>query len=1054
MAPEGSSHAKKAARRYKRQQQKERQRQDNAYPAEFRLARKQLDQHHSDHPSLSPTTQHSLVTASSVATEPKPLIAKWIMEQNALYNSERGSETEGRGSNSSMSNIADQDGRASSPVPSYTTSSSRRTKSSYERHRTGSPPVQDLSALPSRLHEGHSVSPFETVDSLEAQTMSDSVSKFSDSYSGEPEYSVPPPQSAPPVSAISYKDAFNVSNSLSSQQMSNSLTPYGPSQQLDKLSTDVMYHTPQSGASLSGISSILPRLLQGRGGKPYLGRVHLKELDGDEIDMEKQRIKLMFYKKKNEERALREEDEIVSSQAQDPPSPTSSRKVYPLSPPPPVSTAHQFDIPTSLEEDRSNGFTEFSDTEVHPPDPKQLLQELETLEHMTSEQRRHCKELNFAREKESLDLKRAEVEFQERDLMEPGVDGGVSVSVAHQEKWQKDQKKRLRQLERFRAAQQEKMQKMELEERHAASRLKAYEFRIYELRHQLEVLGSHPASSVASAAIVESHLQSYAHQSPHPSQRNFSRTNSGCSPGFTGETREDQMFRPIAEQDQTKPEREWPQQDHPRTNPAQFVSMESINSSSLAGGTEIPDFSREIVNTISESTNMTEPTQDDVLPGGGWGGRYVANSDDPYAGEFASKYTYSDDEFFMDDRRMYKPEIPIDARYPFSVGSEREVQRSAHRHDRESPRQLVNGHPGYHIQHGVNGNGGGAFVNRGDDEGEEFRPPHWGGPPQQGKKKLPPPPVSEKPQNHGGGRTDHHYSRSSRPRLHNRSQLYVPDNASTVSGVSTSSLHSSNQNGESFKTATAASDVVASHTYSPSTKFPSPTSTKYSSHQPADNSSPAPPHSPGIGPPTSPPYSPFREHPLPPSTVQHVYSVPTTSSAPVSPAGQLYDVPRKGNGKHMTSPAPAIYDQPRPTTSPQIPNHVPMPASPTSLPPHQPPSTSSPGPHDPHSPFHNRPNYTPSPHGQLYDVLKPQALQDVVRPPTLISSDRDLARQTASNMAAHPYQYHGLPTKPMAPRSYSRGRQDAMGFGGDRGVRGQIVRPPHPQRVQRKQTEL
>ena len=958
------------------------------------------------------------------------------MEQNTLFNLERGSEAEGGpGSNSSMSNIADTDTHASSPVPSFATSSSRRTKSSYERHRTGSPPVRDTSGVPSRLHEGHSVSPFDALDSLEAQTMSDSASKFSD-YSAEPEYAAPP-QSAPPVSTISYKDAFNA-NSLYSQQMSSSLTPYGPSQQLDKLSTDVMYHTPQSGASLSGISSIMPRLLQGRGGKPYLGRIHLKELDGDEIDLEKQRIKLMFYEKKNEERALREEEEM-SLQAQEAASPENSRKVYPLSPPPPqppVSTAHQFEIPTSLEEGHSNGFTTLSDTEILTSEPKQMLRDLETLEYMASEQRRRCKELSFAREIENLELKKAEVEFKEQELQDlgPGA-GGTSVSVAQQERWQKEKKKRQRQLERYRLAQRDKMRKMETEERHATAKREAYEYQIYEIRQQLEALGSQPSSSAASAAIVESHLQSYSHTS-RPSQRSFSRTNSGCSASFASDMQA-REFQPIAEMDETKPEREWPQQDHLKPNPARFVSTESINSSSVVGPTEVPEFSREIVNTISESTNMTEPTQDDVpIPTGGWGSRYVANSDDPYAGEYASKYTYSDDEFFMDDRSGFKSEVPIDAHYPFNISSEREVP---YRPDHQSP-QLLNGHvpSGYH-------NGGGAFVDTPSGD-EEFRPPHWAGGQQQSKKRQPLPHMSEKHHSYNSGRTDHHYSRSNRPRLHHRNQQpsHTSDNLST--GLSTSSP---NQNGENLKC-------------KPS-KISSPTSTKFPAEAGHHLTSAPHPHSPGLGPPSPSSYSPFRDHPtLPPSTTQHIYSVPNTSSGTSSPAA-VYDVPRKGNGKSATSsPAPAVYDHPRPSTSspPHMLSHT-APSSPSSLPP---PSTTAGSPHDliPHSPFHNppkshdRPSYTTaqSHHDQHYDVPKPPQVgvlpSELIRhPPTLHSSDRDLARQTASNMAAHPYQYHGLPTKPIAPRSYSRGRQD---YGGDRGGRGQNSRPP--QRVQRQQTEL
>ena len=282
--------------------------------------------------------------------------------------------------------------------------------------------------------------------------MSDSASKFSD-FSAEPDYSAPPLKSAPPVGVhphMSYKDAFNAC--LSSQQMSNSLTPYSqqqiPSQpgHLDKLSMDVLYHTQQSGASLSGISSIVPQLLQAKGGKPYLGKVHLKELDGDEIDLEKQRIKLMFYEKKNEERTLCEEEESSPTQEAGTVSP---QKAFTSSSPP---NAHQFQPHTDLEEERGNVFF---DEDGQIPETRDLLQELETLEHMAAEQRRRCKELKYARERESLNLKKAEVEFQEQELLEPAAGGVMSTSIIHQERWQKEQNKRLRQLERFRAEQKD-----------------------------------------------------------------------------------------------------------------------------------------------------------------------------------------------------------------------------------------------------------------------------------------------------------------------------------------------------------------------------------------------------------------------------------------------------------------------------------------------------------------------------------------------------------------------------------------------------------------------
>ena len=1036
VAPEGSSHAKKAARRLKREQ-KERQRQER-YTTEFRLERKQLDHH--EH--LSPITQHSSVSTTTDPRFTNPQIAKWIMEQNALYNSEKGgSEVEGPGSTSSMSNLADQDGRASSPVPSFTTSSSRRTKSSYERHshRTGSPPIRDSSGPPSRLHDGHSTSPFDTLESLEVQTMSDSASKFSD-YSAEPEYSVPPPQSAPPVTRMPYKDAFNISSSLCSQQMSNSLTPYSQQQMssqqghLDKLSMDVMYHTPQSGASLSGICSIMPRLLQGRGGKPYLGRVHLKELDGDEIDLEKQRIKLMFYEKKNEDRALQEEEE-GSPQAHET-SPNSSRKVFTSSPPPLSSTKHQFELPTSLEEDSGNVF---SDTEAHYPDADATLHELQNLKQIAAEQRRRCKELKYARERESLDLKKAEVEFHEQELMEPDAGGAMS-KFTHQERWQKEQKKRLRQLEKFRAEQKEKMQKMEAEEHRAKAKLKAYEASIEDLNQQIESLQTSAIRPSSSAAIVESHLQPYDLSSIPPHTNPERHT----SPSFTTSGLQDQMFQPNSDQ-AMQPEREWPQDTapgHPKHNTGRFTSLESINSSSLIGeSSEQPEFSREIMNTISESTNMTEPTQDDSVIASNWAHKYVGNSDDPYAAEFASKYSYSDDEFFMDNRRMnYEPDIPH--HHPFAE-YEREMERSSYHRDPDSP-PLLNGHGSSNYNHrGINSGGVPLADEPLNDETDDIIPPplQWVDP-QQRRKKLPPPPVSEKPQNYMSGRTGHHYSRSNRPRMH---KPYMNDNLSTVSGISMSSSHTTNSdflNGDSFKPPplSSSSNVPAAtiSSFSPSSKISSPTSTKHPMHHMTSNH-------------TS--YSPYREHPPPisstPPIQHHLYAVPTSTSSITT--GVVYDVPKKPLPKPVTSASTAIYDQPRPTLSSPQTNHV-LPV--TSF------STSPQLPHSSYNGHHdstNRTSYnTAQSHNlttlnnyvhneQHYDVPKPQAPLEQNRSP-LMSTDRDIARQTATNVAAHPYQYHGLPTKPLAPRSYSRGRQD--------GVRGQMTRPIQPQRVQRQQTEL
>jgi afadin len=1007
-APEGSSHAKKAARRLKRAQ-KERQQQER-YTAELRLERKQLE-HNTE---LAPSSDLRFPPNTN------PQIAKWILEQNALHNSEKGSEVEGPGSTSSLSNIGDQDGRTSSPVSSFATSSSRRTKSSYERysHRTGSPPIRDSPRPSSRPHEVHSTSPFDAPELLEAQTMSDSASKFSD-YSAEPEYSSPAPKSAPPVSSLprmSYRDAFN-SSSLYSQQMSNSLTPYSqqqvPSQpgHLDKLSMDVMYHTPQSGASLSGISSIVPRM-QGKGGKPYLGRVHLKELDGDEIDLEKQRIKLMFYEKKNEERALQEEDE--ASLQQEGATTDPLQKGYTSSPPPPpMNTGHQFQGLSSLEEDQGKAFW---DDEGQSPEVRELLHELTTLEHMVTEQRRHYKELKYARERENLNLQKAEVDFHEQELLEPAAGGVMSMSATHQDKWQKEQKKRLRQLERFRTEQKDKMQKIEVEEHHTRAKLKAFEANINELRQQIDILvtNGHPKSS----AVVESHVQ------PYRSEYLAEGTDSRGSPIFTGElqSRDDHLYRPGDTDTGMPPERDWPKEAaNSKPNPGRFISVESLNSAA----NEPPDFSRELVNTISESTNMTEPTQDDLVPSR-WSSKFVPSSDDPYAAEFSSKFSYSDDEFFMDNTRMkFESGSPIDA-HPFNSTSERDVRRPMYHQPPHLPNSHATGHHNLHVI-----NGGGAINQPPDEEIDDSGPLQWAG---GHHKKRGPPPVSEKPQNYTGGRTGHHYSRSNRPRMHNRNhQLHSSENLSTVSGVSAASSHTTNQ--EFLK------DDIQKTSSAQFTRE----STKPSLNRTADPAPQSPSYLASVTPssPPQPPYSP---------------------SSPSNTSAAVYDIPRKASNKPAPSTAipTAIYDMPRPSSSsPQHKvNHGNPPLPPNSSSPQPISSLYGSKPQDiSRSPFHSKshdrptPNYSPH-EQQHYDVPKPLSEQNRPSAATLPAEHATTRPPTAANTTTHLYNYHGLPTKPSAPRSYSRGRQDAVGYPADRGFRGQVSRPTHSQRVQRQQTEL
>ena len=1090
--PEGSSHARKAARRQKR----ERQRQERY--TDYRLERKKLDHHAESHLTSS---QH---TDPRFPPHTNPQFAKWIMEQNALHQSEKGSEIDALESTLSVSNIPERDLGAGSPVPSYTTTSSRPTRGSFDQHtyRTGSPPVRDTVGPPSRQNDRHS--PFDLLESFEAHTMSDNGSKMSD-YSADPDYNMPP-KSAPPTSMHhpSYRDAYN--GSLSSQAMLNSLTPYSqqqqPSQQahLDKLSMDVMYHTQLSGASLSGISSVVSRLQRMKGNEPYLGRVHLKELDGDEIDMEKQRIKLMFYEKQNQERTLQEQGRTVSPQP-DIATSATSRKVYPSSP-----IARDYHSPPNLKEGATNAAPV---EKTHSPGKAKILRELETLEHMVLEQKRKYKEYRYARERESLNLKQAELKFREHELLGPG---SISMSHSHHERWQKEQKRRLRELEQFRTEQKDKMQKIENDEHRAKLKLKALEAQITIMKEQLM---SAEQSHSSSASFLDIHPTEAYHPDHLPSKLppEQPRGTSLASAGAAGTSRYrnehstlriDQEFRPVDAE--SVPEREWPKETSAPKPPGQFISMESIHSSSLVGS-EVPEFSREIINTISESTNMTEPTQDELIPMKWPGPLKYAAAEDPYGTEIQSKFSFSDDEFFMDEEQSRRQQNDYDQ--PTNASSvkglpEKDLPSVSYHHN-YPPSMLPTGLPSsygrQYYQHGTTKESAHAqdlaLVDENEVEKASYREQSWG------KQSAIHHQEKEKPQPHSSGRTDHHYSRSSRSRGHSRNTTHSTDNGSTINSTVASTTATSTRtnleflSGDSFKVSPTPDVVPMSATYSPTTVPTSssplasrhPTTERGSSPHSRTTDQPST-HSPSfpLPPPHSLNYNPFREHP-PPHPHPHQMYAPSAAAAPTS----FYDIPKKSSTKLLVSAATTtVYDQPRPSTSPPLPVH------------HAPQSPLAPYAVDAnHSPYHKVPErvgieqqqhqhqqqhqqqyqqqhhqqhpqqqyqqQNQQQHQQQYQQQNQQQQQqqqqpqlqqhhqgqqhyDVPKPASEKSrvGDREM-RQGPLNPSPYPHQYHGLPTKPSGGRSYSRVRRDGIGYT-DRAVRGQVPKPA--QRVQRQQTEL
>ena len=518
---------------------------------------------------------------------------------------------------SSLSNIPERD-RPVSPGTSYTTSSTQFRRNSSDRGygRPPTPPVRD--SEPSRPPPDHHSS-YTNIDgdgstlALDAPTVSEAPSKFSEYSTNELDNilrSLPPPASSTGAHMLPYKDSTFSSLSsqltLESQQM---LTPYSQQhnqsqqqmQQLDKLSMDVMLHTQLSGASMQGgITAMVPRLKKAAS---HLDRSGLKELEMDEIDLEKQRIQLMFYQQQQQKS---QNDSNLN---------------------------HQNGQDNGAEEAQTNDEALSEDD-----DPITVLkQELESLEQIVSDQRKKFREIKFSREREELSLKKIEMRFREQELM----NGTFTLNPSDQHRWQAEQKKRLREFERLKKEQKERLQQIEYNEHRARSKLKAYETQVNETREQLKnMLASlqTPANAVSSA---KPEYQTYdvpsklvlerdvgSGQNPQKSCRND-------IPSTTFNTEWDWGSKSIGD--------------------SHIMSVENMSM----GTFEPPDIAREIIHTMSES-NLTEPTQDDSRPVRGTTTSYYKPQPELYAANSKITLDTDRDELLseQDDRlrRGYKEE--------------------------------------------------------------------------------------------------------------------------------------------------------------------------------------------------------------------------------------------------------------------------------------------------------------------------------------------------------------------------------------------------------------
>ena len=553
---DASSHARKALKKQKREQ-RERQLQERLQPRDFKLERRKPPSDLPHRPQeLYPL--HSMPpTDSRPPPHSNPQFAKWIMEQNPrYYHSEMGSEIDLRSSMSSLANIPERD----HPVNAEQSYFDSTTRYNYDQgvYRPGTPPQRDSS--PSKMPE----QPFTTFGSsvtIDTRHVPDSHAKFNERMILEADNRMPTVPNPRLTTSGRYKDEFSsISSQLTmgsqpfSQQAASSQQQH---QHLDKLSMDVMHHTQLSGASIQGITSLIPKHRGGStAGETQLDRRGLKKLeaefkmDMDDIDLEKQRIQFMFHEQQKQ-KELQEMAVLANA---------PSSKVIPLS-----------------EDDE-----EIEDNHDEPLPWEQLRRELESLEDMVSAQRKKYREIKFSREREELKLKEIEMKFREQEM----ASGAFVLNSGDQKRWQSDKKRLSRELDRLKNEQNDAIQKIQNSERRAKTKLKAYEAQASELQQQLNI--STPAAPSPNMALKNG----YESSDTVPSKLT-SDYKKGPGSGY-----HDVEMRAHSEM-------KW--MDAPTANRG-FIHTNTRSIDDITF--EPPDLAREPMNTISASC-LTEPTQDE-----------------------------------------------------------------------------------------------------------------------------------------------------------------------------------------------------------------------------------------------------------------------------------------------------------------------------------------------------------------------------------------------------------------------------------------------------------
>lgn len=546
---------------------------------EFRLERRKppLD-HHAPRGKDSAQSHFKPLqnTESRFPAHNSPQFTKWIMEQNPSYYYDMGRPSGSEidiSSMSSLPNIPEHDHPSDSPELSFVESSSRYHYDSSDRgyHRPSTPPVRDPSPSKPTDHHAQSYGKIEKPGSsiaLDLHTTSEGSSKFT-----EPDQLfLSTCMSRVPSSAGPYKDTFSSLSSQMTMESQQVLTPISqqltsPSQQqqlqhLDKLSMDVMQHTQLSGTSFQGITSLIPGLSTkqqtgSKAGEPQLNHKGLKEFEMDDIDLEKQRIQLMFYEQQ------RQKDQ-------------------------------QADIP--LAQSAKADLQLLSNDSESPEDQDQLLptsqlrQELESLEEMITAQRKKYREIKFSREREELKIKSIDMQYSSF-LLNPN-----------------DQNRRqaLRELDRVKKEKNETIHNIQYSERRAKTKLKAYEAQAIEIRQQLSQ--NLKASSPPNVG-MKTNYDNYDVPSKLTSEYIKKRQNNSNA-HFDSES--DVSKSPTERNNPHLSAANWKWNDattdgYNAPAPSRVLSVECMSAADLF---EQPDLAREPISTISTSC-LTEPTQDE-----------------------------------------------------------------------------------------------------------------------------------------------------------------------------------------------------------------------------------------------------------------------------------------------------------------------------------------------------------------------------------------------------------------------------------------------------------